>query len=96
MKKKTFNIGDKVKVVNYGALVFEAFDCDRPLPLPVYKEDKEQNYRAYDIRPELVGRMAIIAGGSDKHGYSLQFKDDEISWFNLSQLELINKNPNML
>jgi len=92
-KNKTFNTGDKVQIIRYGCLACEVKGDINPLPFPLYKED--DNYRFVDVNPDIVGERAIIVNGDDS-GYTIETKNGEIAWFTISQLKLINKNPNTL
>ncbi len=69
-------VGDKVRIVNYGHLIWS-------------NEDGEG--KAIDIRPELVGRKATIIGVSINMNpplYKVQTKDgNRIAWFSKNQLK---------
>lgn len=88
-RKPIYGIGDKVRIINYGHLIWEGKPCS-----PIGKVIKETD-KVYwtDLKPEYVGREDMICGVSMIQGvpsYSLKTS----SWYDEGQLELINKNPN--
>lgn len=91
-RKPIYGIGDKVKIVNYGSLLWEAKPCT-PV-FKVYKETEELYWT--DITPELVGKEALIKEVSMTQGipsYALSGVN-KVAWYGEEQLEMINKNPN--
>ncbi len=76
-----YNIGDKVRIVNYGALMWGV-------------EDGKPFF--YDWQPQLVGKEATIKKVF-KGEYGLNVKGEGyISWFSKKQLKLIAKKQNKL
>ena len=96
--KSKFNIGDKVKIINYGHLMCEHVDDHVKIKgCPVYKT--EGKYVFVDMEPHLKGRRGLISGITKTQGdwgYKIVFKHDSLAWLDEEQLELINANPNTL
>lgn len=65
-----FQVGDQVKVVNYGSLVWP------------------YNEPPYDIHPELVGEVGIIAT-VDGNSYAIDGIPGKHAWYDDGQLELV-------
>lgn len=61
------DVGDKVKIVNYGCLVWERKNGDTP-PNPIY--ETEYIY-AIDVHRELVGKESVVT--EVKKGYTANF-----------------------
>ncbi len=75
-----FNIGDKVKVVNYGHIIIS---CEKGIRTNV------------DITKNIVGKIGIIQtinGGQ----YSIFGIPEKVAWYNEDQLELVSANINTL
>lgn len=92
-----YGIGDKVKVVKYGGVMWHRKEGQKPLSLPLIQETDD--FWWYDTCPECVGKEAIITyvtNTQNRPGYSLKGDFNKRSWFNEEQLELISKNPNNL
>ena len=93
--KTKFEIGDKVKIINYGHLMW----CHKDSQLPGnYKFlSKHDNVSLYDTAPELIGQIGIVTQCGKTQGedrYSLSGIQGKCSWYHNDQLELVNKNPN--
>jgi len=72
-----FNLGDKVKVVNYGHQVFTTSNGVRS---------------EYDALPGIVGKEGMVTKVStvqNKPSYSVSGIPEKGSWFNEDQLELV-------
>lgn len=92
-----FGIGDKVKIVNYGAPVwFNKRDRMSKNAWPTIKEDK--HFVMKDMYPEVVGQEGIVKlcalTQKDEPQYSLDGIKGKSAWYTEEQLELITKNTN--
>lgn len=97
-----YGIGDKVKIVNYGHLVwitkeaqkmyFEAGYSKNEIPQNLIFEEEGMYY--YDLSPDLIGKIDIIREITVTQGVPKYSLDKNGSWYSEKQLELINKNPN--
>ena len=67
-----FKIGDKVKVKDYGHIIFSCFDG---------------NKTATDISPEVVGKTGIVTEILH-NTYALSGIPEKIAWYKDDQLEL--------
>lgn len=79
-----YGIGDKVKVVNYGALLWDNLDGKT---------------KVRDIRPEIVGKEGIISKAEifqDRPQYAIDGIPKKHAWYDEEQLEMINQNPNTI
>ena len=103
--KPIYSIGDKVKIVNYGALIWynkkewkKMYDEGFVTKLKPDNIIAENNtIWTIDIMPKKVGEEAIIQKvNTATHSYSLKGKDWSSAWYNEDQLEMINKNPNTI
>lgn len=93
----TYNIGDKVRIVNYGSIVYAAGNLipklqgrwpslGHPEGLPAHA--------MFDISPDLVGQEGIVAKAvltQGIPGYALEGPSKH-AWYNEDQLELVTKN----
>ncbi len=94
-RKPIYGIGDKVKIVNYGSLLWENKKVDDPkLDLPVYKETENVIWK--DMSAYLVGQEGIVAQVTNTQGRPKYCIDglDKYAWYDEEQMELISKNPN--
>ncbi len=87
----TYKIGDKVKIVNYGHLIWEHKDepKERKLNFPLIMEDG--NLMFLDMSPELIGKEGIIMQTTETQGkmkYAIE-GPNKYGWYNGDQLELI-------
>lgn len=83
MEKNKFDIGDKVKVVGYGSLMWTNHG------------DGKVTYK--DMRPEMVGQTGIVSIAKECQGmwnYALVKIEGKSAWYNEDQLEMVNRNPN--
>ena len=95
MKKPKFKLGDKVKIVNYGAIVWTSKRLSKSVIPDSYKFLEENDtVFVYDTNPDLVGQEGIVEKVSGNQ-YALQGPYIH-AWYNEEQLELINANPNTL
>lgn len=93
-RQPLYGIGDKVKIVNYGHLIWENKEV-YPKPstsFPIYHET--ENVRWLDMSPHLVGRMDLIEKVSVVQGTPKYSLNKNGAWFAEENLELVNKNPN--
>ena len=90
-----FGIGDKVKIVNYGSLLWESKDV-KP-SFKVLSVDEDGTYWC-DMNPELVGKEGLVCKVSMTQGFPSYALDgiSKYAWYNEEQLELVKKNPNNL
>ena len=90
-----YRIGDKVKIINYGHLIWELEGQESNSPFKViFKNDK---VRALDMSPSLVGQIGIVSAVGSTQGipeYAIDNIEGKHSWYNESQMELIDKNRN--
>lgn len=90
----TFNIGDKVRIVNYG----------HPLWVPQEWIDKgwakgpaigkTDTHTIIDTSPELVGQEGVVCNAHETQGrptYAMQGPSKH-AWYEEDQLELVTKN----
>ena len=93
-----YRLGDVVKIVNYGHLIWAWEDAigDAPISFKEYSRDEpeEEGGRTliwFDIAPQVVGEKAII-GEIDKGRYRLQFmpNGNKSAWFTEIQMEPSN------
>lgn len=98
-KKETkFKIGDKVKVVNYGHLIWQnktnqdaerKFHKDNGIPyqeLPIVSDDGKTQY--LDLHSDLVGKEGVVADISSSGDYALSGLS-KYAWYSEIQLELV-------
>lgn len=76
-----FNVGDKVRIVNYGALMWSIEPCKNFKLIWI----DESGMHFYDWMPERVGKEDVI-DRICKNQYGLVKNG---SWFEANQLELI-------
>jgi hypothetical protein len=97
-----FNIGDQVRVVNYGSLftasksVLNAWDirkgddqaCDQEAA-KIYEES--DTHIVYDLSPYLIGQKGIITNvvGDENTAYTIHGIPGKTSWYADGQLELV-------
>ena len=75
MSNLKFNIGDKVRIVDYGHLV--------------WTRANDGEVKWIDISPEIVGNTGVINERSNTGGYSLDVDDFKSAWYSHEQLELV-------
>lgn len=85
-----FKIGDNVRIVNYGHLLF----CNKKetpkewWPKEFYSED--ENFGWWDIQKDFVGQETIITDVIESQG-RVQYGTKLFSWAGENQLELTTK-----
>lgn len=95
-----FNIGDLVKVVNYGGWVMIPNQASwksyhENTKYPIIK--KEEEYTMYDTRAHMLGQEGIVESvGSDEKSWGIRTKQGYSAWYSVAQLEMINENPNKI
>jgi hypothetical protein len=90
-----FKIGDAVKVVKYGHLIWEPKDWEKSDNYPIVSEG--DIWRCIDISPSEVGKLGIVNQVSMVQNiptYSLSKPTGKLAWFDEGQLELIKKEEN--
>lgn len=87
----TFVIGDKVKVVNYGHLIWAHKDSVMNLSFPVVKVGG--NITWMDMNISIVGKEGIVSKVSGS-GYALEGIPEKHAWYYEDQLEMVSPNPN--
>lgn len=93
--KPLYGIGDKVKIINYGHLIWESATEKSNFPFNVIFENDK--IRALDISPFLIGQIGIVSDVSSIQGipsYALNHIDGKHAWYDEAQMELITKNHN--
>jgi hypothetical protein len=92
-----FSIGDKVKIINYGAMCWISSEfAFSSKGLKTLKE--EGDYIICDTYPELVGKEGIISEVTKTQGewqYAINGLT-KYAWYDEEQLEMISKNNNTL
>lgn len=85
-----FNLGDRVKVVNYGHKLWYSKSNNTEFPSwPILKEDDKAII--YDMNPEMIGKEGVVRISSETQGkpeYALEIQGKQ-AWYNEDQLELI-------
>jgi len=93
-----FKVGDKVKVINYGHLIWQNKtnqDLERQFhkehgftykELPVLSDDGKTQW--LDLSPELVGKEGVVDKISDSGDYALNGLS-KYAWYSEKQLELV-------
>ncbi len=95
-----FNVGDKVRIVNYGSISMQRGDLQEITRSKVITE-MESGWFMVDDHPELVGKIGIVSSVREspiigENAYALEGIDGKHAWYIEEQLELVNKNPNVL
>lgn len=84
MSENLFDIGDKVKVVKYGCLMWDG-------------TSGVGKVKIFDTHPELIGKVGIVSKVQlcqDKYSYALLKIEGKYAWYDEQQLEMVNRNPN--
>lgn len=88
-----FNIGDKVKVIKYGSLMWiskkATIEMEAFKDYLAYSEDDKT--KVIDMYPDLIGKEGIVDSFHESQGsyqYSI-YGPWKHAWYNESQLELI-------
>lgn len=87
--KPKFRIGQRVKIIKYGHLMWGFGPPKTNEGLSVY--EREELITWYDLQPNLVGQHGIITDVQvvqNTSSYSLGCIDGKSSWYNEGQLEL--------
>lgn len=85
-----YKIGDKVRIVNYGHLIYESSKNENPLKFKTISDDG--NIRIMDMLPEIVGKEGVIVDISETQGevsYAIDGIVGKHAWYNEDQIELI-------
>lgn len=96
MKEPKYSIGNKVKIINYGHLIWQSKDSqqlDLNLKFPIIYEDDEDKY--LDMTSSIVGKEGVITKISMTQGmpqYSIEGIPEKVAWYDEQQLELIENN----
>ena len=89
--KNKFEIGDKVKVVNYGHRMWSYKGTETKVNWPIISED--ENIIWNDMQSEIVGKYGVVDKVTETQGitkYSLDGIPQKSAWYNEEQLELEN------
>ena len=76
MDKKKLKVGDRVRVINYGALLWE--------------NDKYGNLITFDMNPELIGKEGVVSKVTKTQGvteYAVDGIPQRHAWYDRGQLE---------
>ena len=91
-KKPKFKVGDKVQIVKYGSLYYastsEKVCLAQGLPV-IFERD---GFKAFDMRPELVGKVGTVDGHIETQGmhkYSVAGIPGKHAWYSEGQLEKV-------
>lgn len=94
-RKAIYSIGDKVRIVKYGFILWESKNSDQPrLTFPLIHETESLRY--LDMSPELVGQEGIVSKVTITQGvpkYAISGISGKSAWYDEQQMELINQ-PN--
>lgn len=83
--KPKFKIGDKVKVIKYGSLLWR-FKSEENMPTArIYRE--EGNVEWIDINPQIIGKEGIVASVGTY--VAVDGIPEKFAWYDEEQLELI-------
>lgn len=86
---KEIKIGDKVRVVGAGGIVFSV---DPMISKSFVYLGYEDGFHWYDILPGIVGRDGVVVDITETQGnkkYSLSGIPEKSSWYSDDQLELV-------
>ena len=86
--KNKFEIGDKVKVVNYGHLMWTNKKSGTKVNWPIINEDENTIWN--DMQSEIVGKYGVVKDVIETQGivqYSLNGIPQKSAWYNEEQLE---------
>lgn len=89
-----FKVGDKVRVINYGSLIWQWGDTSEVEHL-IYK--KEEDITWLDLDKSLIGQIGIISKADITQGidkYSIEGIQGKIAWYDNGQLELLTEDDN--
>lgn len=89
-----FKVGDKVKIVKYGAIILCASGIGTYDKFPLIRI-LDNDIEARDILPELIGKKAVISEVSLYLGTHCSYALNGVSkttWYLEEQLELIEEN----
>ncbi len=78
-----YKIGDKVKVINYGSLLWQ--------------RNSVGNISILDIRPGVIGKEGVICKADLTQGkptYAIDGIPEKHSWYDEEQLEMVTSNTN--
>ena len=89
---KRYVVGDKVKIVKYGSAIWVKKDTQPKMELPIISEDEDKIW--YDLHPEILGSIGVIDKVNEIQGIVRYSIKGIGSWYNGSQMEMINPNPN--
>lgn len=101
MANKKFNIGDKVRVINYGSKTW--FNKSEFKKEDFVNKDycnflgENDNSLFVDFLHKIIGQEGIINGWTktqDIVQYSIEGIPRKCAWYDEEQLEIVNKNPN--
>ena len=94
--KPKYGIGDKVKIVNFGHLIWENKKNETLSSFPIYKETdpKLNGYRVIDINHEIIGCVGLVCKVNVNQGEYFYDIDGVGSAKIEEQMELISKNQN--
>ena len=91
----SFTLGQRVRIVNYGHLVYQTNDEPRPANKTPYNTDDEG--ATYDIFPELIGRTGIVKRSfrnrvTGERQYHVEVSHCRVKYFYEDQLEAVENN----
>ena len=87
-----FNIGDKVRIVNYGQLMWgnkSAHGGKLLEGFPIIQEDED--FLWVDLRPDIVGQEGVVDVAKTNQGIDEYSVHGVGAWFNNDQLEFIKQ-----
>ena len=90
-----FSIGDKVKIVNYGHLLWSKKNNEYQTGMPLFREDGDVNW--HDASSHLIGKVGVISEVTEtqgKHQYAIEGVPEKTAWYSNEQLELVQSNTN--
>lgn len=93
-RKPLYEIGDEVKIIKYGAIVWLFKNIPQPkLSLPIVAEDETMVW--LDMIPDIVGKTGLVSHVKTTQGvprYIIDGIKGKSAWYDESQMELVNKN----
>jgi hypothetical protein len=79
-----FKLGDRVRVVNYGAKLLTSINLSKE-----NFGEKLKSPQIIDPMPYLIGKAGIIEQVSSTGGYAIEGIPEKYAWYDEQQLELI-------
>lgn len=88
IRSPKFKVGDKVRVIKYGHLIWQNKPEEVRLGFKVYEETDSLVW--YDMRPEKIGKEGVVVNVSITQGIPKYSTDPLGAWLDEEQLEKVN------